>query len=190
MILRRPAVREARLAIGEGRAIVGAMTILFCHGLESGPHGRKFHALVDAGFDVRSPDCRGRDLAERVVILRDAILAGAPSVVVGSSFGGIAGLLAADEAAARGVVVPALVLLAPALHVPLPGGRSLPRPPAPTVIVHGVADAVVPIAVSRAYAAEHGVRLVEVEDEHALARSLAIVIEEVGAAAARGRVSA
>lgn len=183
MILRRPAVRETHLAIEGGRAIVGAMTILFCHGLESGPFGRKFHALVDAGFDVRSPDCRGRDLAERVVILGDAILEGAPSVVVGSSFGGIAGLLAADEAAARGAVVAALVLLAPALHVPLPAGRSLPRPPAPTVIIHGVADAVVPIAVSRAYAAEHGVRLVEVEDEHPLAGSLSIMVEAVRAAA-------
>jgi uncharacterized protein len=44
----------------------------------------------------------------------------------------------------------------------------------PTTIVHGTRDAIVPIASSRTYAAEHEdrVRLVEVDDDHLLAASL------------------
>lgn len=47
-----------------------------------------------------------------------------------------------------------------------------PAAPCPTVIVHGRADATVPVETSRAYVAAHPLaRLVEVDDDHLLARS-------------------
>ncbi len=154
------------------------MTVLFCHGLESAPHGAKYHALVDAGLEVRAPDCRGRDLAARVELLSDAIVQHQPRVVVGSSYGGIAGLLAALVGAERGVRLHGLLLCAPALALPNPRGFTTARGcPAPTVIVHGTDDEVCPISASRTFAARHGAKLVEVADEHPLRRSLPIIVE-------------
>jgi predicted alpha/beta hydrolase family esterase len=147
------------------------MTILFAHGLESGPVGRKSQALVSAGHEVLAPDCRGLDLARRVEVLVEAIVGaeGAPPLLVGSSFGGIAGLVAAQLAAARGVVVPGLVLCAPALQLPPPPGTvERLACPARTILVHGTRDEVIPIEVSRRFAREHGAELREVDDEHGL----------------------
>lgn len=54
-----------------------------------------------------------------------------------------------------------------------------PRVPCETLIVHGTADEVVPVEGSRRYAAAHEhVELVEVEDDHALARSVDRIAEE------------
>jgi pimeloyl-ACP methyl ester carboxylesterase len=144
--------------------------IVFAHGLESGPIGRKSQALIDAGHQVIAPDCRGRDLAQRVQRLVEAIVAAErPPLLVGSSFGGIAGLVAALVAAERGVVVPGIVLCAPALMLPPPPGtvQSLGCP-APTIIVHGTRDEVIPIEGSRRFAREHGALLREVDDGHGL----------------------
>jgi pimeloyl-ACP methyl ester carboxylesterase len=148
------------------------MTILFAHGLESGPIGRKSQALVDAGYEVLAPDCRGLELAQRVQRLVEALVqAKAPApLLVGSSFGGIAGLVAALVAAERGVIVSGLVLCAPALMLPPPPGtvERLGPLPARTILVHGTRDEVIPIDVSRRFAAEHGAELREVDDDHGL----------------------
>jgi len=149
------------------------MTILFAHGLESGPIGRKSQALVDAGYEVLAPDCRGLELAQRVERLVTALVGAtstiAPPLVVGSSFGGIAGLVAALVAAERGVVVRGLVLCAPALMLPPPLGTVEQLGcPARTILVHGTRDEVIPIDVSRRFAREHGAELREVDDDHGL----------------------
>jgi pimeloyl-ACP methyl ester carboxylesterase len=150
------------------------MTILFAHGLESGPIGRKSQALVDAGYEVLAPDCRGLDLAQRVARLVDALVgaqasAGAAPLLVGSSFGGIAGLVAALVASERGVTVPGLVLCAPALMLPPPPDTvERLRCPARTIVVHGTRDEVIPIELSRRFAKEHGAELREVDDDHGL----------------------
>lgn len=49
-----------------------------------------------------------------------------------------------------------------------------PEVPCPTTIIHGTRDTVVPIESSREYAQAHGdrVRLIEVDDDHLLSRSL------------------
>ena len=145
-------------------------TLLFAHGLESAPIGRKSQALIEAGYEVIAPDRRGRDLAARIAGLLE-VLDGLPSppVLVGSSFGGIAGLVAAIMAGRRGRGVPGLVLCAPALQLPPPPHTvdALERP-APTIIVHGTRDEVIPIALSRAFVREHGGRLIEVDDDHSL----------------------
>ncbi len=166
------------------------MTILFAHGLESAPIGRKSQALIDAGYEVLAPDGRGIDLAGRIDALVDAIIdAPIPPLLVGSSFGGIAGLIAAIIAADRGVVVPGLVLCAPALMLPPPPATiDALRRPAPTTIIHGIADEVIPIEHSRTFARDHGARLLEVEDDHRLAAAglpvlLAAVREQTGSRA-------
>ncbi|MFW6050571.1 MAG: YqiA/YcfP family alpha/beta fold hydrolase [Myxococcota bacterium] len=58
---------------------------------------------------------------------------------------------------------------------------AVPAVPCPTVIVHGRRDPTVPIEGSRAYAAAHPerVRLVEVDDDHALMGSLDTILGEV-----------
>lgn len=155
--------------------------ILFCHGLESEPHGRKYHALVDAGFEVVAPDCRGKDLRARIDIIVAAIETHHPTVLVGSSFGGIAGLLAAILAKRNGTAVDALLLLAPALQLPAPPELGIaPHCPAPTTILHGTRDDVIPIDVSRTFVREHGARLIEVDDEHALPASLDLIVSITG----------
>jgi signal transduction histidine kinase len=148
--------------------------VLFAHGLESGPWGRKSLALRSAGHDVTAPDCRGLDLGARVAVLLETLRAADPvPVVVGSSFGGLAALLAAAWAAADGLVVPGLVLCAPALALPVPPHLSIEIEPRwPTLILHGRDDEVVPIEGSRDFARKHGVELVELDDDHSLARSL------------------
>lgn len=161
------------------------VALLFCHGLESAPIGRKSQALIDAGYRVTAPDCRGKGLAERVEIIVEALRGCGAGIVVGSSFGGIAGLLAVKAAAQVDAPVDALVLCAPALQVPIPPG--LPQelaPPCPTTVVHGTADDVIPIEVSRRFAREHGVTLHEVDDDHRLASAglakLLDVVERCG----------
>ena len=159
------------------------MTILFAHGLESGPVGRKSQALADAGYELLAPDCRGLDLAARVERLVEALVtAKEPPLLVGSSFGGIAGLVAALVAAERGVALRGLLLCAPALMLPPPPGtvERLALPPARTIIVHVTRDEVIPIVVSRRFAAEHGAELREVDDEHGLGHAgLAVILEAV-----------
>jgi predicted alpha/beta hydrolase family esterase len=161
------------------------MTILFAHGLESGPVGRKSQALVDAGYEVLAPDCRGLELGQRVERLVAAIVGatGTPPLVVGSSFGGIAGLVAALVAAERGVVVRGLVLCAPALMLPPPPGTvERLRCPARTILVHGTRDEVIPIEVSRRFVREHGAELREVDDDHGLGHAgLPVILAAVRA---------
>ncbi len=155
------------------------MDVLFCHGLESAPHGAKYHALADAGLQVLAPDCREKDLAQRVQMLAEAIAQHTPRVVVGSSYGGIAGLLASLVAAERGHAIEGLVLCAPALSLPNPQEVSVERRcPAPTVIIHAPADEVCPFEASEAFANEHGAKLITVEDDHRLGASLEVIVRE------------
>jgi predicted alpha/beta hydrolase family esterase len=156
--------------------------VLFCHGLESAPHGAKYHALADADLTVVAPDCREKELAERVSVLAAAIEEHAPRIVVGSSYGGIAGLLACLVARTRGHEVEGLLLCAPALALPDPDGLEVTRAcPAPTVIIHAPADAICPFSASEAFAKDHGARLIAVEDDHRLSASLPRIVSEAKA---------
>lgn len=143
-------------------------TVLFLHGLESGPHGSKYNTLADAGYNVIAPDCRGNSLKERVdriiPFLKDR------PYVVGSSYGGLTAVLAGMAA---GVRLPGLVLCAPALErneVPSPGAENLTLV-GPTIIIHGTLDDVIPIDVSKRYCARTGATLREVCDDHRLNES-------------------
>jgi len=154
-------------------------TLLFCHGLESGPHGRKYQALTAAGFEVHAPDCRGMCLAQRVEVITPFIQGDRP-LIVGSSYGGITAVLAAARAA---LDLPGMVLCAPALEVDEPPNDATLRSqlPCPTTIVHGLHDGVIAIDVSRRFAARTGAKLIEVGDDHRLARSMDVILDAVRA---------
>ena len=155
----------------------GNHPVLFCHGLESGPHGSKYQALMAAGFEPIAPDCRGKDLAERVALVTELLAEHRP-VVIGSSYGGITAVLAAERA---GVELPGMILCAPALELAEPPNDAphALRALCPTTIVHGLRDDVVPIEVSRRFAARTGATLIEVDDDHRLSASREVIVEVV-----------
>ncbi len=128
------------------------------------------------------------NLAARVDALVPVLEAADHPVIVGSSYGGITALCASVRVTEAGAPVTGLLLCAPALGRTEPPADTMRLyPPAPTVIIHGTGDEVVPIEVSRTFAAAHpdGVRLIEVDDEHRLARSLDRIVAETRALLAR-----
>lgn len=163
------------------------MRLIFAHGLESGPQGRKTQWLREAGHEVVAPDCRRFALAGRIALLLGVLEAeSAPPLLVGSSFGGIAGLVAAIHAAARGRAPRALLLIAPALQVPVPPPWRVPlAPPCPAAVVHGERDEIVPFALGRDWAAQHGARLWPCDDDHALVASRAPILAALDALASQ-----
>ena len=164
-----------------------APKVCFCHGLESGPEGYKSRSLVRAGYEVIAPDCRGQDLKTRVAtISQDLRGLGetlAQTVVVGSSFGGIAGLIACMQLAREAQKILGLVLCAPALHIRQPPADTMTlEAPARTIIVHGRGDEIVPHRVSEMFAAAehtHPVELWSVDDTHGLRDSHDVMLRAV-----------
>ena len=142
------------------------LRVLFIHGKESSPHGAKGRRLAEQ-FDVYGEQMDTADFEGSVSVQAEAVARFSPQVVVGSSFGG-AVLCALLK---RGLYRGPSLLLAPATRlydpqVALPRGRAI-------VIVHGIADDVVPIELSRALAASApGVVLHEVEDDHRLSATV------------------
>ncbi|HWG42978.1 MAG TPA: DUF6717 family protein [Gemmataceae bacterium] len=143
------------------------MKILFCHGLESSPNGRKATALRDAGHDVLAPPLPKDDFEPCVRMAAKSLAECRPDAIVGSSRGGAVAMRIASVSS-----VP-LVLLAPAW-------RRFGVTPAvrrDTRILHGIKDDVVPLADSieleqrNNLAAEN---LIPVNDDHRLASPLAL----------------
>ena len=157
------------------------MDIVFCHGLESQPHGRKFDYLTRGGLEVTAPDFRGLDLAARVDKLGPVLAAADAPLVIGSSYGGIAGLCAAIRHREAGGRLSGLILCAPALSRDEPPANTMElSAPAPTIIIHATADDVVPVEVSRELAArDDNVKLIEVDDVHDLSGSLDVLLGAV-----------
>jgi pimeloyl-ACP methyl ester carboxylesterase len=157
--------------------------MVFAHGLEGSPNGRKIQALRAAGFEVIAPDGRGLPLADRIEGLEAATREARGLLLAGSSYGGLA---AAWMAASWPDRFGALLLFAPALHYaepPVTDPAALVAPRIPTVIIHGLRDTVVPIAASRAYRDRSGahVTLIEVDDGHPLTGSLGTIVEAAAA---------
>jgi alpha-beta hydrolase superfamily lysophospholipase len=148
--------------------------VCFSHGQDSGPWGTKIQAMADiaraAGWTVESLDYRGIDdarvRADKLIdYCRDQ---GEPMVLVGSSMGGYVATAAASCVGARG-----LFLLAPALFMPGYGEYMPdPLPDAPTMIVHGWHDDVVPHEGSIRYGRETGASVVLLDSDHRLTASI------------------
>ncbi len=83
------------------------MTILFLHGKESGPGGKKPTYLIENGFTVLNPALPAEDFDSAVRIAQAVFDEHAPAVVVGSSRGGAVAMNIDHRQAA-------LVLLCPA----------------------------------------------------------------------------
>jgi pimeloyl-ACP methyl ester carboxylesterase len=144
-------------------------TVLFSHGMESGPWGSKITAMAsmvrDLGWAVESVDYRGLDdPADRVAkLIAAGEQLGAPPVLVGSSMGGHVSAAAASPLKAR-----ALFLLAPAFYM---AGYEQYTPQdvaCPTAIVHGWHDVIVPVENSIRWAREHRAALHVLDSDHRL----------------------
>jgi predicted alpha/beta-hydrolase family hydrolase len=143
--------------------------VVFSHGRDSGPWGRKITALADVarseGYQVESVDYRGIEtLKGRNDRLIDVCkgLSG-DLVLVGSSLGGYISAAAASMLHARGVF-----LMAPALYVEgLPPLRARLLD-CPAAIVHGWRDETVPFDHSIRFAREYRASLHLLESDHQL----------------------
>lgn len=141
--------------------------VVFAHGKESGPWGRKITRLADVagrcGFEVISPDySHTHDPAARVAQLQALRPQARRLVLAGSSMGGYVSAMAC--AALRPM---ALFLMAPALY--FPGWDAEPQDiPALCSVVHGWHDDVVPVERSLRFAQRHRAELHLLDSEHTL----------------------
>lgn len=153
--------------------------VLFAHGLEGHPDGRKPRAMRAAGLEVTAPDGRQRPLADRYTLLVEALATLDRPIAVGSSYGGLAMLALARD---HGERLGGLVLCAPALtwnEAPAGDPEALIAPRG-TVVIHGTGDEVIPIEVSRRLVARSpGAVLWERDDGHRLENSLDAIVEAV-----------
>jgi len=150
--------------------------VVFSHGQESGPWGRKIAALADVarseGYEAHSVDYRGIDEPRaRVAKLVDFCkeLSG-DLVLVGSSMGGYVAVASASLLHARGVF-----LMAPALY--MEGLPELRRGilDCPTSIVHGWQDEVVPVEHSVRFAQSYRAALHLVDGDHRLHNQIRVI---------------
>ncbi len=144
-------------------------TVVFSHGKESGPWGRKITAMAalarDLGCAVESVDYRGMDdPRERVgKLIAAAARILQPIVLVGSSMGGHVSAAAAPRVQPRGIF-----LLAPAFYMPGFEAYTPREVSCPTTIVHGWHDTVVPVENSIRWAREHEATLHVLNSDHRL----------------------
>jgi pimeloyl-ACP methyl ester carboxylesterase len=151
-------------------------TVVFSHGKESGPWGSKITAMAEVVRELRlaveSVDYRGMDdPGVRVAALVEAGLRlGSPAVLVGSSMGGHV------SAAAAAALKPAgLFLLAPAFYMAGFEAYTPQEVAAPTVIVHGWHDDIVPVDNSIRWAREHRATLHLVDSNHRLEDQIPLI---------------
>ncbi len=143
------------------------MKILYCHGRDGSPNGRKAAALRDADHEVIAPLLPRDDFDKAVRLARQALTANHFDVLVGSSHGGAATMCIASASPAP------LVLLAPAWK--RCGVEPVVR--SDTRILHGIKDDTVPLADSIELEGKNHLpaeNLIPVNDDHRLASPLAL----------------
>jgi alpha/beta superfamily hydrolase len=156
-------------------------TVVFSHGKESGPWGAKITAMAEVvrelGLNVESVDYRGMDdPAARVQKLIDEGSQWAPRLVLaGSSLGGHVSAAAAATLKPRG-----LFLLAPAFYMPGYEQYTPQDVAAPTAIVHGWHDDIVPVASSIRWAGEHNAELHILNSGHRLEDQIPAILRLLG----------
>lgn len=147
-------------------------TVLFAHGMESGPWGSKITAMAevakDVGFEVHSPDYTfSKDPFERKEWLENNFQRPEGILVqVGSSLGSLVSALTSELFQPNG-----LFLLAPAFG--LYEANPNPEPNAEIVeIVHGWDDEVVPVENALIYASQYRTSLHILQSDHRLSSVL------------------
>lgn len=150
--------------------------VVFSHGQESGPWGRKIATLAEVarseGYSAESVDYRGiespRDRITRLVDFCKELQG--DLVLVGSSMGGYVSAASASLLHARGVF-----LMAPALYMEgLPPLRS-GLVDCPAAVVHGWRDEVVPYEHSVRFAKEYGAALHLLDGDHRLHSQIRVI---------------
>ena len=143
--------------------------VVFSHGKETGPHGRKIRKLQEIaeaqGAQTISVDYTSTyDPTERVnILLNTKLPEHSGLILVGSSMGGYVSTTASAHLKPDG-----LLLMAPAFGLP-DYPNHYPAPVASQVVaVHGWHDEVVPVDNAITWAQRHNVRLVLVDDNHSL----------------------
>ena len=149
------------------------MNLFFSHGKESGPWGFKIKRLAKIatakGYSVDSIDYRDSlDPELRVERLLTRLQQETqPFILVGSSMGGYVSLVASAAVQTR-----ALFLIAPALYIPSFKTQQYASTAAHIEIVHGWADAVIPVQNSIDYAREADCSLHLISGDHPLNTSI------------------
>ncbi len=131
------------------------MKVLFLHGLESTPGGRKPTTISNAGYEVIEPSLPSTSWVDSVNAAQEAYDAEQPDVVVGSSRGG-AVAMAADMSPRK------MILIAPAWKKYCPNCTIAPT----TTILHSPEDEVISFADSRLLSKMYGAELVIAGDDH------------------------
>jgi len=163
-------------AAAPGDAVMAGRHVVFSHGKESGPWGRKISSLAEVarseGYEAHSVDYRGlEDPRQRVAKLVEFCkeLSG-DLVLVGSSLGGYVAVASASLLHARGVF-----LMAPALYMPgLPELRQGALD-CPATLVHGWRDDVVPFEHSVRFAQTTRAALHLLESDHNLHNQIRVI---------------
>ena len=139
-----------------------AMTILFLHGLESTPGGKKPSYFAEHGHQVLNPALPADDFERSLAIAQAVFDEGRPDVVVGSSRGGAVALNIASGDTPLLLICPAWKKWGAATSVKTG-----------TVILHSPHDEVIPFAFSQELldASPPGSRLVEAGHDHRMADS-------------------
>lgn len=149
------------------------MSKIFIHGLLSSGQGFKGEFLRQRFPEILTPDFTGT-LEERMAQLNVIMEAASPWIVVGSSLGG---LMATMVAAAQPERIARMVLLAPALIWPDFLSHLPPSIATPTVIYHGRADTIIPLARCKTIYAQvfEQAELHEVDDDHMLHATMPLI---------------
>ena len=144
-------------------------TVVFSHGKESGPWGKKITAMAAVvrglGCAVESVDYRGIDDPGARVEKLIAVASQLPGslILVGSSMGGHVSAAAAPQLQPRGVF-----LMAPAFYMAGFEAYTPQDVACPTAIVHGWHDSIVPVENSIRWAREHECALHVLDSDHRL----------------------
>lgn len=153
------------------------MLIVFSHGLDSEPWGKKILALakISKEFNAKVESVDYQDLREpesRVARLADlSIIKNTNSkelILVGSSMGGYVSATVTEKFPILG-----LFLMAPAFYIPRNGYRQNIKPQAQHIsIVHGFNDEVIPFQNSIKFAQEHNASIYLLQSDHRLTSAL------------------
>lgn len=150
--------------------------VVFSHGKDSAPWGKKITALADVargeGYEIESVDYRGIDTVRGRIdrLIEVCKTLSGDLVLVGSSLGAYVTVAAASLLHARGAF-----LMAPALYLEgLPPLRERILD-CPAALVHGWEDQVVPIEHSVRFAREYHAALHLLDGDHELHGQLPLI---------------
>lgn len=156
------------------------MKIIFSHGKESGPNGKKIQLLSkvasNLGFETDSIDYRGMyDVKERVALLEKTLmdLGEEEVILVGSSMGGYVATVVASKFPVLG-----LFLMCPALYMEDYDVQTYDVKTKNITIVHGWSDEVIPFNNSIKFGLENSANVLLIEDNHKLENSPTILAQQ------------